>query len=111
MSAPMMLSSGEYVDLHTNEGAYRHVGEFLKDNGASSSYFSSLGRLYPRHDKYLYAALREIVNRIELCGASPELTNAVSLASDLAAAIGDRHNNQDKNAAYRVCAELGVNGV
>jgi len=33
MSAPMMLSSGEYVDLHTNEGAYRHVGEFLKDNG------------------------------------------------------------------------------
>jgi hypothetical protein len=37
--------------------------------------------------EFLCAALTEICYRIEKCGASVELTNAVSLASDLRQAV------------------------
>lgn len=49
-----------------------------------------------------YQALRELVQRIEKCGASVELTNAVTLASDLAAAIGNKWNPRDKNREQMV---------
>lgn len=49
-----------------------------------------------------YPALRELVQRIERCGASVELTQAVVLASDLCSAIGNRWNPRDKYAEQRV---------
>ncbi len=54
----------------------------------------------------IYEALREICQRIERCGASPELTHAVTLASDLAGAIGNKWNPPDKYAADRVRSAL-----
>lgn len=50
----------------------------------------------------IYAAVMEIVDRIERCGASPELTHAVSLASDLARAIGNKWNRPNKYAIQHV---------
>ena len=55
-----------------------------------------------------YAALGELVQRIEKCGASIELTNAVTLCSDLRMAIGNRWNPKDKYAEVRVRRELGT---
>lgn len=55
-----------------------------------------------------YQALRELCQRIEKCGASVELTNAVTLCSDLASAIGNRWNPRDKQAEQRV--REGLNG-
>lgn len=108
MSHVVSFSDGEVIDLHTKEGAYKHVGRFLRENGASGDVFSSFGKLFPDEDNFLYSALREIVERIEMCGASPELTNAVSLASDLCSAIGNEHNPPDKFAEDRVKAALAV---
>ena len=56
----------------------------------------------------LFAAMREIVNRIETCGASPELTAVVSLASDLSSAIGNKFNEPDGYALERVKSELST---
>jgi hypothetical protein len=56
--------------------------------------------------EFLFVALGEIVNRIERCGASPELTNSVSLASDLRQAIGNQWNPANTYALERVKAEL-----
>jgi hypothetical protein len=53
-----------------------------------------------------YQALRELVNRIERCGASVELTHAVILASDMQQAVGNRWNQRDKYAEERVRAAL-----
>lgn len=50
----------------------------------------------------VYRALQEIGYRIERCGASVELTHAVSLVSDLRQAIGNVWNPPDKYAAERV---------
>jgi hypothetical protein len=52
-----------------------------------------------------YDAALELTKRIEACGASPELTRAVTLASDLRMAIGNRWNPRDKYAAERVRKE------
>lgn len=52
---------------------------------------------------FLLKALTEICYRIEKCGASVELTNAVSLASDLRQAV-----NGDPYAFGRVVKELEV---
>lgn len=49
-----------------------------------------------------YPALRELCLRIEKCGASVELTNAVTLCSDLASAIGNNWNPRDKNREQMV---------
>lgn len=54
----------------------------------------------------LFAALREIVGRIEDCGASPKLTDAVSLASDLRRAIGNTNNPACPYAFRRVKSTL-----
>ena len=43
----------------------------------------------------LYKALGELVDRIEVCGASVELTNAVILASDLRRAIGNEYKRME----------------
>jgi hypothetical protein len=47
MSHVISFDDGETIDLHTDEGAYRHVGRFLRKHGADSLTFSSLGRLSP----------------------------------------------------------------
>jgi hypothetical protein len=62
--------------------------------------------LSPLLGSELYEAMREVINRIERCGASVELTHAVTLASDLLQAIGNRWNPPDKYAAQRVRAAL-----
>ena len=50
----------------------------------------------------LYKTLGEIVNRIEACGASAELTHAVVLASDLSQAVGNQYNPANPHALERV---------
>lgn len=55
----------------------------------------------------IFAALGELTRRIEACGASVELTHAVTLCSDLRMAIGDQWNPADKYAEERVRKELG----
>jgi hypothetical protein len=59
--------------------------------------------------EFLFAALSEIIARIERCGASPELTHAVSLASDLLLAIGNQWNPPSPYAFERVHKELAIN--
>ena len=56
--------------------------------------------------EFLFSVLGEIVSRIERCGASLELTSAVSLAFDLKQAIGNQWNPANPYALERVCAEL-----
>ena len=53
-----------------------------------------------------WPALRELVDRIERCGASPDLTHAVTLASDLMRTVGNKWNPRDKYADERVRATL-----
>ena len=48
MSHIVSFDDGEILDLDTAEGAYRHVGRFLRKNGADSKVFASLGKLFPR---------------------------------------------------------------
>ena len=54
----------------------------------------------------LHEALSEIINRIEACGASVELTHAVSLASDLQRAVGNKFNPSDPYSLIRVVEEI-----
>lgn len=61
----------------------------------------NLGQIQLNQEE-LYALLRELVSRIEACGASPELTNAVVLASDIAKAVGNQWNEPSTFAAERV---------
>lgn len=53
-----------------------------------------------------HGALSELISRIERCGASPELTQAVTLCSDLMLSVGNRWNPPDKYAQQRVRVEL-----
>jgi hypothetical protein len=50
----------------------------------------------------LYAALDKLIDRIEGCGTSTELTNAVVLASDIRQAVGNEWNVPNEFAATRV---------
>lgn len=50
----------------------------------------------------LYAAIGKLMERIEACGASTELTNAVTLASDIRQAVGNQWNKANEFAADRV---------
>lgn len=61
------------------------------------------------HDE-IYNALDEIGKRIEDCGASPALTRAVSLVSDLRRAFGNQHNAPDPYAADRVRKSVELSG-
>lgn len=54
----------------------------------------------------IYKALGEIVNRIEVCGSSTKLTQAVILAGDLRRAIGNKHNASDPYAFLQVVKAL-----
>ena len=58
--------------------------------------------MYDLKQEFLYKALGAIVDRIEACGASPELTHAVTLASDLRQAIGNQYNPASPYALIRV---------
>ena len=58
----------------------------------------------------LYSALRELVRRIEVCGASPELTHASSLACDLMYSVGNKFNAPYPDALTRVNSALGQQG-
>ena len=63
------------------------------------------------HQEFLFVTLGEIIDRIERCGASPELTNAVSLASDLRQAVGNQWNPSNAYAFERVKATLAPNAA
>ena len=54
----------------------------------------------------IYSALRMLGHKIEACGASPELTDAVSLCSDLSSAIGNKYNLPNKCALQRVLDKI-----
>jgi hypothetical protein len=58
--------------------------------------------MYAINQELLYKTLREIGRRIEACGASPELTHAVCLTSDLSSAVGNKENPADPYALLRV---------
>jgi hypothetical protein len=55
-----------------------------------------------------YAAITELLRRIEACGASVELTHAVTLCADLLSAIGNQWNQPDEYAEQRVRDTLNV---
>jgi hypothetical protein len=61
-------------------------------------------------EKLLEPCLREIVRRIELCGASPDLTNAVSLASELHFAIVCKDKSAKQEAVNRLDIALSGGG-
>ena len=58
--------------------------------------------MYTIKQNFLHKALGEIVDRIEACGASVELTHAVSLTSDLQRAVGNEYNPSDPYSLIRV---------
>lgn len=55
----------------------------------------------------IFAALQELGDRIEKCGASPQLTHAVSLCSDLRSMVGNKHNPPNDYAMRRVMEAVG----
>jgi hypothetical protein len=57
-------------------------------------------------DNLLFDALGEILDRIEACGASTELTNAVSFTGDLRSAIGNKSNPGNDFSLDRVITQL-----
>lgn len=61
-----------------------------------------LSKLSDDEQEFIYAALLELGDRIEKCGASVELTNAVTLCSDLRQAVGNRLNPACDYARQRV---------
>ena len=61
---------------------------------------------YTIDQEVLYKALGEIVDRIEKCGASPELTDAVSLTSDLRSAVGNEFNPANVYSLTSVLEEI-----
>ncbi|HEY9462835.1 MAG TPA: hypothetical protein VIR54_07080 [Vicinamibacterales bacterium] len=62
-------------------------------------------------DDFLFAALRLVIQRIEECGASPELTRASSVACDLLYAVGNQFNPPRSDARERVEAALRAAGA
>lgn len=56
----------------------------------------------------LYDALLQLCGRIEACGASPELTRAVVLASALARAVGNPRNPPGEFALDHLLIEMGL---
>jgi PRTRC genetic system protein C len=67
----------------------------------------------PLSQEELYAALIKLGWRIEACGASVELTHAVTLCSDIRQSIGNQFNPADSYAAQRVrqtlqCAHVWI---
>lgn len=58
----------------------------------------------------LWTALGELCERIEVCGASVQITHAVVLANDLRRSVGDMWNTRDKYAEQRVRAALDGSG-
>lgn len=107
MSHVISFADGEVIDIDSAEGAYKHIARHLRITGANSTYFSSLEKIrIEGNDDFIYDALREVIYRIEKCGASTELTNAVSLASDLCSAIGSSYNKPSFFAKERVKKEL-----
>ena len=64
--------------------------------------FKGDGMSYTVDRDVLYKALGEIVDKIEACGASPELTDAVSLTSDLRSAVGNEYNPANVYSLIRV---------
>ena len=56
--------------------------------------------------EFVFAVLGKLVDRIEACGASPALTNAAILASDLRSAVGNQWNKPDPHAAQRALQAL-----
>jgi hypothetical protein len=70
--------------------------------GAAAGAMAAVKTGIPQRPLPVHGALYLLCQRIEKCGASPELTNAVSLASDLMRAVGNDDNPADPYAADRV---------
>lgn len=58
--------------------------------------------MYELKQEFIYKVLGEIMGRIEACGASPELTHAVTLTSDLRSALGNQENPANPYSLLRV---------
>ena len=56
----------------------------------------------------LHDALRLLCYRIEECGASPELTRAVTLCSDIRASIGNKFNPPNPHIAEQTAIKVGL---
>lgn len=54
----------------------------------------------------LFEALSLLIQRIEACGASPALTDAVVLASDISASVGNRWNPSQPERTKMVRSKL-----
>lgn len=86
MSLSLYKAAGSLVKLTPDMGVVFAFGD----------YFGPIGR------DLAWAGVRELCARIEACGASPELTHAVTLASDLMQAIGNVDNPANQHAKERV---------
>ena len=70
------------------------------DGMKGSPLLSANGRMLPA--ALLYDALGLLMERIERCGGSVELTNAVCLAGDLRSAIGNQYNAPIDGCLFQV---------
>lgn len=57
MSHIVGFADGEVIDLDTVEGAYKYVGRCLRESGAPSDVFASLGKLITKTTKIHRAGL------------------------------------------------------
>ncbi len=97
------------ADYWTRKGSddlRKHMQEIGRKGAIATKALRASGGYLPR--PAIFAALRELSYRIERCGASPELTFAITLCSDLSGAIGNKWNPPDPYAAARVTAALAI---
>jgi hypothetical protein len=81
-------------------------GEILDDD---SEHHTNAEKELAALREFVYSTLGELTNRIELCGASPDLTRAVTLSSDLRQAVGNEYNAPNKYAEQRVKESVEFN--
>lgn len=51
--------------------------------------------MYTLDSELIYEVLDNAIEKVESCGASPELTDVVSLLSDLRRCVGNKYNRPD----------------
>ena len=89
------------VESNVNRWLREHPGQ------VEQAYRDEFGLPDGMDRNLLHAALWEIVRRIENCGASPALTHAVVLASDLMGAVGNQFNKPRAEDLARVVEAVG----
>lgn len=60
----------------------------------------------PEARTFIFTALYELAMKIELCGASPELTKAVNFCGLIRQAVGNGYNPPSHYALEKVSAEI-----